>query len=216
MRSVETDPIVPARFVEATFDSFTAGTASQERALTEARRLAEREISSLVIAGPTGVGKTHLAAAVVSTEVAIARSGYADRQEAAEARAVAGEEARWPWPPTYPLWLNVADSLVQMRLEMGYPMDDRDTTMKIHRAAGHAGLVVLDDLGREKTTDWTGETIYALVNARYEALLPTLVTTNLTSAELAASPYWPVVSRLAEDGALVRIEAPDRRLRGAA
>jgi hypothetical protein len=42
--------------------------------------------------------------------------------------------------------------------------------------------------------------------------LPTIVTTNLTGAELASSPYWPVISRLAEDGELVRIDASDYRL----
>jgi hypothetical protein len=46
-------------------------------------------------------------------------------------------------------------------------------------------------------------------------MLPTIASSNLSPAELAASGYWPVVSRLAEDGALVRIEAPDRRIEGA-
>jgi DNA replication protein DnaC len=72
---------------------------------------------------------------------------------------------------------------------------------------------VLDDLGREKVTDWTGEVVYTLVNGRYEAMLPTVVTTNLTRSDLAESAYWPAISRLAEDGALVAIEAEDRRLR---
>ncbi len=71
---------------------------------------------------------------------------------------------------------------------------------------------LIDDLGREKVSDWTGETIYTLVNGRYERVLPTIVTTNLTGAELAASVYWPVISRLAEGGELVRIGAADYRL----
>jgi DNA replication protein DnaC len=79
--------------------------------------------------------------------------------------------------------------------------------------ASYPGLVVLDDLGREKVTDWTGEVVYTLVNGRYEAMLPTVVTTNLTRSDLAESAYWPAISRLAEDGALVAIEAEDRRLR---
>lgn len=52
------------------------------------------------------------------------------------------------------------------------------------------------------------------LNARYEARLPTIVTSNLTAEDLAASfPYWPAISRLAEDGTLVKITAPDHRLR---
>ena len=95
---------------------------------------------------------------------------------------------------------------------MDAPLDDRDAAAAVRALRRHPALVVLDDLGREKASDWTGELVYALVNARYENKLPTLVTSNLSPSELVASPYWPAISRLAEDGALVKIEAPDRRL----
>lgn len=111
-----------------------------------------------------------------------------------------------------PAWENVAELILGLRMEMGEPPDDRHNAMRVLRLRRHPALVVLDDLGREKSSDWTGETIYTLVNARYEEELPTLVTSNLTAPELAASPYWPVISRLAEDGALVEISAPDHRL----
>lgn len=111
-----------------------------------------------------------------------------------------------------PEWVNVADLILTMRLEMDRPTDDRDETLRAHRLRNHPALVVLDDLGREKSSDWTGEVIYGVVNARYEAMLPTLVTSNLTAAELAASPYWPAISRLAEHGELVEVTGPDHRL----
>ena len=76
-----------------------------------------------------------------------------------------------------------------------------------------AALLVLDDLGREKISDWTGELVYSLINSRYEGRLLTVATSNLTPVELRASGYWTAISRLAEDGALVDITAPDRRLR---
>lgn len=46
----------------------------------------------------------------------------------------------------------------------------------------HVDLLVLDDLGTERATDWTGERLGALVNRRWLEELPTVVTTNLPPA----------------------------------
>ena len=74
---------------------------------------------------------------------------------------------------------------------------------------------MLDDLGRERISEWTGELLYVVVNDRYERGLPTIATSNLTVEELVAAGYWPAISRLAQDGRLVEIKAPDQRLRRA-
>lgn len=41
-----------------------------------------------------------------------------------------------------------------------------------------APLLILDDLGTEKGSDWTGEKLYQIVNYRYNHLLPLIVTSN--------------------------------------
>lgn len=46
-------------------------------------------------------------------------------------------------------------------------------------------LVVIDDIGAERNTSYMGEIIYSVIDARYTAGLPLIVTTNLTLAELA-------------------------------
>lgn len=195
--------IVPARFATATFDTYEVRDSG--RAVAAARALAEGRLRSLVLVGPTGIGKTHLAAAVVN-------GMCRDQVDLYEAAVVQATD-RMPALPIFPEWLNVADAVVRLRLEMDEPRGERETTTRVRRLAQHRGLVVLDDLGREKSSDWTGETIYALVNARYEAGgLPTLVTSNLTAKALAESPYWPAISRLAEDGQLVEVAGSDVRL----
>lgn len=205
-----TTGIVPARFADRRIELYDIDpqpgpvSKSQTEALRAALRLVDGDYRSLVLVGPPGVGKTHLAAGVVHNIVEREQSRY----RAAAERA----DERHPRIPTLPMWANVADLIVNLRMQMDAPLDDRDATAMVRALRRHPALVVLDDLGREKVSDWTGELVYALVNARYENRLPTLVTSNLSPAELAASPYWPAVSRLAEDGALVKITAPDRRL----
>lgn len=84
--------------------------------------------------------------------------------------------------------------------------------------ASAVGLLVLDDMGVEKATDWAVEQLTKLVDARVNAGLPTIVTSNLSLGQLAEQ--WGgisgerLVSRLA--GACERIEVTgvDRRLHG--
>lgn len=47
-------------------------------------------------------------------------------------------------------------------------------------------LLILDDFGVERKTEYMQEMVYKIVNARYVAGVPMIVTTNLTSAELSA------------------------------
>lgn len=207
MRSADlTTRIVPDRFAYKTLDAFVAANLTQDKALEAARQMVGGAYRSLVLVGPPGVGKTHLAAGIVNELVARADAEYT------AARDAMGENDPWPRVPTSPMWANVADLIVALRTEMDAPLDDRSAAAGIRALRRHQALVVLDDLGREKVTDWTGETVYALVNARYENRLPTLVTSNLTPTDLMASPYWPAVSRLAEDGALVKVDGPDHRI----
>lgn len=314
---------IPARFAPRTLDTYVPETHSQRAALQAARRLLAGEIDGLVLVGPTGVGKSHLAAGVANAIEAGNAARAADRQtridawnaqraellgrrpaypppspesraalDAWRARRAESESRRAEWDairedhwnrqpkeprpspawdawdaeardlapkmreilgepvgptpvvePTAeamaeyraatetwnaemraleerrpkavrepePAWVNVASLILGLRAEID--TEDRHHQDLAASLRHHPGLVVLDDLGRERTSDWTGETVYAVVNSRYEAILPTLVTSNLTAAELAASPYWPAISRLAEDGALVEIAGPDHRLR---
>jgi DNA replication protein DnaC len=43
-------------------------------------------------------------------------------------------------------------------------------------------LLVLDDLGAEKLTEWAAGTLYSILNARYQAQLPTIITSNVDAA----------------------------------
>lgn len=62
-----------------------------------------------------------------------------------------------------------------------------------------APILVLDDLGAEKRSDWTDERSYLIVNYRLETGLPMLVTTNQPLHKIEER----VVSRLLNRGAVV-------------
>lgn len=50
----------------------------------------------------------------------------------------------------------------------------------------YSDILLLDDLGMEAVKEWGMEKIYNIINYRYEAMLPMIITTNLTSKELEA------------------------------
>ena len=73
--------------------------------------------------------------------------------------------------------------------------------------------LVLDDLGAEKTSDWVLQTLYVIINNRYEAQVPTLFTSNHSLDELASrlgSDRIP--SRIAGMCEIIELDGDDRRI----
>lgn len=73
-----------------------------------------------------------------------------------------------------------------------------------------ADLLVLDDLGAGKQSEWTGDALHRLVDHRWTNQLPTIFTTNVLPAQLTAAIDERVVSRLAS-ATVVVLSGPDRR-----
>jgi DNA replication protein DnaC len=77
-------------------------------------------------------------------------------------------------------------------------------------------LLLLDDLGAGKASEWTEELTWRLVNHRYVHKLPTLVTSNLATAGLREAVGDRVASRLREMCRRVLLAGEDRRRQPAA
>jgi DNA replication protein DnaC len=168
---------IPPRFADATAD--------HPEVLAWVRRyLAGPEGGpSLVLTGPTGVGKTHMAWGAVRAVVM--------------ARARAGHGTRWA-ATTGP------DLNAQMR-----PKPDGSHAWALEPYLA-AELLFFDDLGAGKQTDWTGDSLYRLVDHRWAYRRPTVWSTNLTRAALVEAVGDRVVSRLA-DAVHVAVKGGDRR-----
>lgn len=59
-------------------------------------------------------------------------------------------------------------------------------------------VLVLDDVGKEKKTDWSQQILFDTINYRYEHLLPVIITTNFDTDGLANHVGAAVWSRLYE------------------
>ncbi len=155
----------------------------------EAKTFAHNPEGWLVLKGGYGCGKTHLAAAIANYCVE-------------HGRAV--------------LFITVPDLLDHLRsafaptnpAEHRAPYEDRFDEIRT------APILILDDLGTESATPWAQEKLFQIFNHRYNARLPTVITTN---HELEDIPLR-LRSRLVDPdlSKIVSITAPDYRRAGVA
>lgn len=80
------------------------------------------------------------------------------------------------------------------------------------RLPEYEGVLILDDLGAERPTDYVAEVLYLIVNTRYNQKLPTIFTSNLPVAELAERIGDRTASRIVEMCEIVKLDGVDRRL----
>jgi DNA replication protein DnaC len=144
---------IPPRYQRCDLDGFLAYNEQLERAAGRARRLAETfpvVDRGLFLLGPPGVGKTHLAVAVLRQVIAT--------------RGARG------------LFYDTRDLLRVIRST--YDPVVRTTEIQVLQPVMRADLLVLDDLGAEKTSEWVEETLNLIVNTRYNEKRVTIFTSN--------------------------------------
>ena len=120
-----------------------------QRALNTARAFAEEPSGWLVFTGTYGCGKTHLAAAIANYQITAGRP--------------------------VPMFVVVPDLLDHLRAT--FSPASNTTLDKLFEQVRSTPLLVLDDLGTESATPWAREKLFQLLNHRYAARLPTVITT---------------------------------------
>ncbi len=73
-------------------------------------------------------------------------------------------------------------------------------------------ILILDDIGAERATDFVAETIYRIINHRYIHKLPTIFTSNCDTQELADKIGERSTSRIVEMCDIYELTGGDRRL----
>ena len=183
---------IPRRYLHCEFANFETHTDSQREAHRKAVRLVEQfpvGDRGLLFYGDIGVGKTHLAVALLKE--AVRRKG-----------------ARGVFYETRELLKFVRDT---------YNNQVEATELDVLRPVLEADLLVLDDLGAEKKSQWVEETLGLVVNTRYSERRLTVFTTNLFDIDnsdpnsVAFQLGLRIRSRLLEMCDWVKIDSHDTR-----
>jgi len=75
-----------------------------------------------------------------------------------------------------------------------------------------AGLLILDDFGTEKLTEWVEESLYSIINKRYENIYPIIFTSNLSPEKMVEKFGDRIVSRIIGSCDVVELTGNDRRI----
>lgn len=157
-----------ARFLRRTFATFQP-TKENHRALAACKKYADNfrdkqpgynedpGRNGLFITGPKGTGKTHLAAAIAN-------------QLMQEGTAV--------------VCMTMIDLLDRIKQTFEQHQKWGASESSVLNTYKEVPLLIIDDMGKEPATEWAVSKIYAIINARYEAYLPTIITTNYSDSEL--------------------------------
>jgi DNA replication protein DnaC len=153
------------RLRSMTFETFNVkrGDITQEqqenltKAYKHAQNYAKRLNGWLVLLGPNGCGKTHLAAAIGNYQL---QKGN-------------------------PVYFKVVPDLLD-HLRSAFGPESRSTYDEIFERVKNAPLLILDDFGEQSGTPWAQEKMYQVINYRYNEQLPTVVTSCATLEDIEA------------------------------
>ncbi len=163
---------IPERYVHCTLENYDVrlqqGNRSIMAALVQARNFVkayplETYGNGLLLTGPVGVGKTHLAVGML--------------QELITQRGARG------------LFYDYRDLLKQV--QNSYNQSVNTTELEVLQPVFDADVLVLDELGANKRTDWVWDTVAHILNTRYNDRRTTIITTNYANLP----PGGPEVDR---------------------
>jgi DNA replication protein DnaC len=157
---------IPKRYEHCTLDTFEPGYGQADQSLAAAYMRARQFVNGypvttegrgLLLTGSVGVGKTHLAVGIVQALILEkgVRALFCDYRE------------------------------LLKRIQESYNPAVATTELQILAPVFEAEVLILDELGAQKPTDWVWDTVALILNTRYNDKRTTLITTNYPNAPAA-------------------------------
>ena len=148
---------IPKRYADREFANFHTEFEGERKSLSNAKLHAEAfvreypaEDTGLLFVGPAGVGKTHLAVAIL--KALIEHKG------------------------AHCLFYDYRELLKE--IQNSYNPSVNTTELEVLRPVFEAEVLLLDELGAVKPTEWVWDTVSLILNTRYNEKRTTIITTN--------------------------------------
>jgi DNA replication protein DnaC len=183
---------IPKKFLSKSLDTFSARETRQKDILLAAKSFLQTfrgnthddPAKGLLLIGKEGTGKTHVAVAVLKEVICKGFTG---------------------------LYWNVPELFLELRRLINGSSELAEADL--FDEAKRVDLLVLDDLGAERTSEYVMDRLYVLINGRYQNDTATIITTNCTLDELRNQIGARIVSRICEMCVPVEFPREDYRIK---
>jgi DNA replication protein DnaC len=163
----------PKAYRECTFENYHGN----DKLIKDLQRFIGASWDGIVLRGNTGCGKTHLAIAIarqIPTEPIKMRGG---------------------WDVAPGSVFTTAPELL-LKIRSAFRDDAKQSEEQLIEYYSGCELLILDDLGSEKTSEFAITTLYIILDRRIRENLKTIITTNLLQSEIEATFGARIASRL--------------------
>lgn len=178
---------VPELFLSSDYGVFPKGIISQIGAAP----------GSYFITGPVGTWKTRLACAIMRDSIiTMSKGAY-----------IIDTCVRGIFDARF-----VPVTSLLVRIKAAFEKNAVETEAEIISRISDMALLVLDDLGSEKASEWVLSTIYTILDIRHREAKPVIITSNLSLDAIAEALSDRISSRIAGMCKVITMSGKDRRL----
>ena len=174
-------PGIPPKYEGCSLDNFEGDERIVRFCRDYAKELAAGGSGSVFFTGCCGSGKTHLAVGILKEAQ---KAGFSGRA----------------------LFVTVPDFIADLRNAISSSKSEQTVFGRLDWKE----LVVLDDLGAGKISEYAAQSIFLLLDRCYRNGIPTITTSNLSLGQIEKTIDPRIASRLSE-GTVIRLDMPDYR-----